>query len=148
MGAVRVISLSVMRMCVPHSPTFAFLVTFTAAISHSVAGLGSSDPFYVKLVLSGYGIASERSTFTLEVLPEWAPLGAARFRELVDAKFYDDQRFFRVLDGDYNIWIAQFGLHGDPKVSAEWNDKNIPDDPTLPTNSNKRGTLAFAMAGP
>ena len=31
-----------------------------------------------------------------EVYEKWAPIGAARFRELVEAQFYDDTRFFRV----------------------------------------------------
>merc|ERR1719453_424300 len=83
----------------------------------------------------------------VQVNPSWAPIGAARFRELVDAKFYDDNRLFRVLDGMYDIWIAQFGIHGDPKVHAKWKDNKIPDDPAV-GHSNKRGTLAFAMAGP
>ena len=56
----------------------------------------------------------------------WAPLGAARFKELVEARFYDDQRFFRVLDGLYDIWIAQFGIHGDPKVSLEYIEAELP----------------------
>ena len=30
--------------------------------------------------------------FTVLVHEDWAPIGAARFRELVDAKFYDDTR--------------------------------------------------------
>lgn len=33
----------------------------------------------------------------LEIHHDWAPLGAARFCELVEAKYYDDVRFFRVL---------------------------------------------------
>jgi hypothetical protein len=36
-------------------------------------------------------------TVALTVHHDWAPLGAARFCELVDAKYYDDVRFFRVL---------------------------------------------------
>ena len=36
-------------------------------------------------------------TVTIAVHHDWAPLGAARFCELVNAKFYDDVRFFRVL---------------------------------------------------
>lgn len=113
----------------------------------SVAGSVDSSPFFVEVQLSGHGVAAEASSFTLECLPQWAPLGAARFRELVEDKFYDDQRFFRVLDGDYNIFIAQFGLHGDPAVSAQWERRRIPDDPRG-VASNGRGTLAFAMSGP
>ena len=30
----------------------------------------------------------------------------------------DDNRFFRVLDGMYDIWIAQFGISGDPAVGS------------------------------
>ena len=86
------------------------------------------------------------AAFTLEVKPSLAPLGAARFRELVEDKYYDDQRFFRVLDGDYGIWIAQFGMHGNPRVNAQWERKTIPDDQVKA--SNTRGTLSFAMAGP
>jgi hypothetical protein len=34
---------------------------------------------------------------TMKMHHDWAPLGAARFCELVEKKFYDDVRFFRVL---------------------------------------------------
>jgi hypothetical protein len=150
----------------------------------------------------------------VKVHPSWAPIGAARFKELVQTNFYDDQRFFRVLDGmyvllhivlnqqqcfsscacglprppapnpgtqqgfahasrrdwllvsigvalarmmnfcvphcvdrtiRYDIWIAQFGMHGDPSVHAEWQSKKIQDDPV--TQSNTRGTICFAMSG-
>lgn len=105
----------------------------------------ATEPFYVQMQLSGDGVP-DGSSFTLKVRPDWAPLGAARFRELVEAKFYDDTRFFRVLDGMYDIWIAQFGISGDPDVQAKWTSKKIMDDPVKA--SNKRGTLAFAMSGP
>ena len=117
-----------------------------AVLSHgTVASAAPSEPFFVRMELTGHEVPPG-AAFTLEVKPELAPLGAARFRELVEAKFYDDQRFFRVLDGDYGIWIAQFGMHGDPQVNARWDRKTIPDDPVKA--SNTRGTLSFAMAGP
>ena len=96
-------------------------------------------------MMTGHGVA-DGAAFTLKVVPSWAPIGAARFRELVDAQFYDDQRFFRVLDGMYDIWIAQFGIHGDPATHEKWRNKPIKDDPVA--HSNKAGTISFAMAGP
>jgi cyclophilin family peptidyl-prolyl cis-trans isomerase len=81
-------------------------------------------------------------TFVIEVNRDWAPIGADRFYNLVRSGFYDDQRIFRVV-ADF---IAQFGLSGDPEVSAKWIGVTIPDDPVIA--SNGRGTVAFAMTGP
>ena len=76
----------------------------------------------------------------IEVIPEWAPLGAARFRDLVEDGFFDGCRFFRVVPN----FVVQFGINGDPAVHSKW-DKKISDDPV--TQSNKRGTLTFATSG-
>jgi peptidyl-prolyl cis-trans isomerase A (cyclophilin A) len=81
-------------------------------------------------------------SFTLQIHPDWAPLGAARFRELANSTFFNDVRFFRVLDG----FMAQFGISGDPKVAAYWKSKNLADDPVK--QSNTRGRISFATAGP
>lgn len=80
--------------------------------------------------------------FVIEVHRDWAPRGADRFYELVKSGYFDGQRFFRVLSG----FMAQFGIHGDPKVSAEWRDRRIADDPVH--QSNTRGMVSFATAGP
>jgi peptidyl-prolyl cis-trans isomerase A (cyclophilin A) len=72
----------------------------------------------------------------------WAPRGADRFYELVRSGYYDNARFFRVISG----FMVQFGLHGDPTVSAEWRERRIPDDPVRRTNV--RGMVTFATAGP
>ena len=42
--------------------------------------------------------------------------------------------------------MCQFGIHGDPKVSAAWRKAQIPDDPVK--GSNTRGFITYAMAGP
>lgn len=80
--------------------------------------------------------------FVVEVSREWSPLGAARFRELIDASYFTDARFFRVVPG----FVAQFGMHADPAVNSSWANKVIRDDPVV--NSNRRGTLTFATRGP
>lgn len=77
-------------------------------------------------------------TFVVEVNPNWAPIGAARFRELVDAGFYDGNRFFRIVPG----FVVQFGINGDPSVNSTWSNSRIDDDPVVETNS--RGYLSFA----
>jgi peptidyl-prolyl cis-trans isomerase A (cyclophilin A) len=81
-------------------------------------------------------------TFVIEVQRAWAPRGADRFYELVKSGYYDGQRFFRVLPG----FMAQFGIHGDPKVAAQWHERNLLDDPVR--QSNTRGMVSYATAGP
>ena len=66
---------------------------------------------------------------------------AARFRELVEAGFYDDTRFFRVIPS----FMVQFGLSGDPVKNGEWRAKTIQDEPVK--QSNKPGYLSFAKTG-
>ncbi len=85
---------------------------------------------------------TSKGDFTVEVTRAWAPLGADRFYNLVKDGFYDDARFFRVIQG----FMAQFGIHGDPQVSARWRAARIQDDPVK--QSNTRGMVTFAMGGP
>jgi cyclophilin family peptidyl-prolyl cis-trans isomerase len=85
---------------------------------------------------------TSQGAFVVEVHREQSPHGADRFHELVAAGYFDGSRFFRVVPG----FIAQFGVAGDPKVTAAWKDRTIPDDPVR--QSNTRGTIAYAMTGP
>jgi peptidyl-prolyl cis-trans isomerase A (cyclophilin A) len=78
----------------------------------------------------------------IDVRRDWAPQGADRFYNLVKNGFYDDARFFRVIDG----FMAQFGIHGNPTVQSAWRNANIKDDPVK--QSNRRGYVTFATAGP
>jgi peptidyl-prolyl cis-trans isomerase A (cyclophilin A) len=80
--------------------------------------------------------------FTVEVERAWAPLGADRFYNLARTGYYNDVYFFRVIDG----FMAQFGIHGDPRVNEAWTDERISDDPVR--ESNRRGMMTFATAGP
>lgn len=83
-----------------------------------------------------------KGVFTVEVTRASAPQGADRFYNLVRSGFFSDVAFFRVIPG----FMCQFGIHGDPKVSAAWRNANIPDD--VVKGSNTRGALTFATAGP
>lgn len=83
-----------------------------------------------------------RGDFVVQVVRSWAPRGADRFYNLVKVGFFEDVAFFRVLDG----FVAQFGIHGNPRVGQAWRDSVIPDDPR--GQSNERGTVTFATAGP
>jgi peptidyl-prolyl cis-trans isomerase A (cyclophilin A) len=78
----------------------------------------------------------------VEVTRAWAPRGADRFHELVRMRYFDQGRFFRVVQG----FIAQFGVHRDFNVHETWRTLFLADDP--PRQKNLRGTLAFAQSGP
>jgi homoserine O-acetyltransferase len=85
---------------------------------------------------------STEGAFTVRVERAWAPHGADRFYQLVRNGFYDGVHVNRVVAG----YIAQFGLSGQPAVTAAWKGATIPDDPAR--YSNTRGRIAFAMTGP
>ncbi len=86
--------------------------------------------------------------FTVDVTRSWAPNGADRFYSLVKNGYYDGNRFFRVVPG----FVVQWGLHGSKDVNLAWMDPknekaaNIKDDPVK--ESNTRGRITFANAGP
>ncbi|HKC38896.1 MAG TPA: peptidylprolyl isomerase [Gemmatimonadales bacterium] len=80
--------------------------------------------------------------FVISVHRRWAPKGADRFYNLTRSGYYDGVRFFRVISG----FMVQFGIHGDPAVSAAWHEQRIPDDRVASTNL--RGRVTFATAGP
>lgn len=92
-----------------------------------------SDTFKVKF-------QTTKGDFAIEVNSVWAPLGAARFKELVEQGFYNNAKFFRVLPG----FVVQFGLPADPASTPDV--PNIQDDPV--TQSNVKGSITFATAGP
>ena len=81
---------------------------------------------------------TSRGNFTIEVKRSLAPIGVDRFYELVQNGYFTDVRFFRVVPG----FIAQFGMHGDPKTNATWMSSTLMDDPVA--ESNKRGTIVYA----
>jgi peptidyl-prolyl cis-trans isomerase A (cyclophilin A) len=80
--------------------------------------------------------------FVVQVTRAWAPLGADRFYNLVKSGYFNGVPFFRVVPG----FMAQFGIHPDPKVNAAWTNQIFRDDPV--TQSNKRAYMTFATAGP
>jgi peptidyl-prolyl cis-trans isomerase A (cyclophilin A) len=83
---------------------------------------------------------TSRGPFVVEIVRAEAPHGADRLYSLVQAKYFDGARFYRVVPG----FMVQWGSAADPKVSAAW-DVRIPDDPVKVTNA--RGTIAFAALG-
>lgn len=110
-----------------------------ALLVFCVAVLANDDVTYVRfdlLKLKG----GRSGTFIVKVDSSLAPLGAARFLELVRAGFYDEARFFRTVQG----FVVQFGLAADPQATRRWS-LAIKDDPVK--TKNVRGTLTFATGG-
>jgi len=83
-----------------------------------------------------------KGKFTIEVTRSLSPNGADRFYNLVRSGYFKDIVFFRVIPG----FMCQFGIHGDPAVSAKWREANLGDDAVK--GSNTRGAITFATAGP
>ncbi|MGQ0734105.1 MAG: peptidylprolyl isomerase [Acidobacteriota bacterium] len=79
--------------------------------------------------------------FVITVRRDWAPHGADRFYNLVKNGFFNEARFFRAIPN----FMVQFGIHGDPAISAAWRNARLPVDKV--TQSNRRGFITYAMGG-
>lgn len=112
----------------------------TAAVHRSLmnpASLNQKAPDSYKVKFT-----TTQGDFVVEVTRAWAPLGADRFYNLVKNGFFTDASFFRVISG----FMVQFGISAKPPIAAVWSKAPLPDDPV--TQSNKRGYVTFATAGP
>jgi cyclophilin family peptidyl-prolyl cis-trans isomerase len=85
---------------------------------------------------------TSKGAFVITVHRDWAPRAADRFFNLVKNGFYDDVRFFRVIDG----FMAQIGMNGNPEIQSAWDRSKLQDDPVK--ESNKKAFVSFASAGP
>jgi peptidyl-prolyl cis-trans isomerase A (cyclophilin A) len=117
---------------------------FLAALAAPAFAQGPSPASLNEQAPANYKARFETSkgALTVEVQREWAPNGADRFYNLVKSGYFDGVRFFRVVSG----FMVQFGIHGDPKVSAQWRGATIKDDPVR--QSNRRGYITYATSGP
>jgi cyclophilin family peptidyl-prolyl cis-trans isomerase len=107
----------------------------------------NQEPFLVsfQVQLAADGQEGNTGEIVVQVMPEWAPLAADRFQQLVEANFFDKSRVYRVLPG----YIAQFGIAGDPELNKIWmfdKSKALPDEKRRAVG-NKKGTLSFASSG-
>ena len=87
-------------------------------------------------------LTTSEGEVVLELHRDWSPLGVDRFYNLVRGGFFEGVRFFRVMDG----FVAQFGIHGDPRIQARWRTATIRDEPVV--EGNTRGRLTYAKGGP
>ena len=79
----------------------------------------------------------------IELFPEVAPLGVARFRAMVGAGFYREVGFTRNIEG----FLTQFGVQAGGAENDAFGDA-IKDDPPCKEGAIKRGVLSFAGRGP
>lgn len=131
LSALQLIPVACKEKAPPAPPQEAAAVTPPAPPAEAAA----PDSFRVKF-------ATTKGDFIVQVNRAWAPKGADRFYRLVNEGYFKDVRFFRVLPG----FMAQFGLSGNPALNAKFDTMRIADDPVK--QSNKRGMLTFATAGP
>lgn len=75
----------------------------------------------------------------IKVTRDWSPRGADRFYHLVKIGYYDDVAFYRV-----TLDVAQFGIHGDPKVTAAWRQAYLMDE--MVKQPNRKGMVTFARS--
>ena len=83
-------------------------------------------------------LETSKGDILIQVHPKWAPIGAARFKLLVEEGYYDGNRFYRVMPN----FIIQWGLNGDPAITRNFSLRRLQDEPVLTTNA--KGTITYA----
>jgi cyclophilin family peptidyl-prolyl cis-trans isomerase len=93
------------------------------------------DPSVVMVRLS-----TTKGEIMLKIVPNWAPLGAQRFLQLVDDGYYSEIAIYRAVPK----FLVQFGIVKDKSRTGKY--KKIQDDPLcgIPIQD---GTVIFAAAG-
>jgi peptidyl-prolyl cis-trans isomerase A (cyclophilin A) len=127
------------------APSPAARGTAASTASAAAAKARLKNPAALKAVAPAEYRASFDTTagpFVILIHRSWAPRAADRFYNLVKNGFFDGCRFFRVMPK----FMVQFGINGDPAIQHPWTEANIQDEPVK--QSNKRGTITFATAGP
>lgn len=144
--ALFIVALGAVTACVPRGQANARVAAVRDTLSMTRAAFLKRDSVFMPLNFStpdSFLVSFETTRGSFEVMThrEWAPVGAGRFYELVYRRFYDSVFFHRVVKG----FVAQFGMNGDPSVSAAWNGRRIADEPN--TQSNTRGRVSYARGG-
>eukprot|EP01037_Dinobryon_pediforme_P008856 gene8856-8947_t len=126
-------------LCDPRAAGKQCLAIFVHATRRDKADLERIDPapeHFTSVVETSAG------AFSIEVHRDWAPYAADRFHQLARCRYFDESRFFRVVEGRW----AQFGIAGDPALAQTWRSRAMLDDRLV--RSNVAGTIAFANTGP
>ena len=97
---------------------------------------GQEQPFVVEFEVE---VQSGTFSFFVDVVPNWAPVAARRFRDLVKERFYDNTRIHSVIPG----FMVQFGISPNPKSNRRWSTRGMHDEINVRV-SNTRGRITFA----
>ena len=90
-------------------------ILITAVLVLLLAACGKSDKGVVPDVFR-VKFTTTQGDFIVEATKAWAPRGVDRFHELVNMRYFDQNRYFRVVPG----FVAQFGVHKDYDIHGRW----------------------------
>ncbi len=123
-------------------PTLLLLAAVGALAGCTTLGLsrGSSTP---RPAPDSFTVAMETSKgpVTMIIRRHWAPIGVDRLHHLIEQRYYDQARFFRIEPG----FVVQWGLAADSAKTAMFKAQPLQDDPVVA--SNTRGMISFARSG-
>jgi cyclophilin family peptidyl-prolyl cis-trans isomerase len=93
---------------------------------------------------------STKGSFTIEMHPEWAPIGSTRFIDLIRDGAFDGTVIYRVVKQGNETEAVQFGVIQDEALRQKWESApNLVDDPQIFSDPNfSRGMISFAGFGP
>ena len=120
--------------------------TATSKVSpvRAPASMGPADAKASAPAVFTVAFETSKGLFSARCHKAWAPKAADRLFNLVELGYFDDTIFFRVITKP-SPFVVQWGIHGSPIVNEAWEDAKLEPDPV--TQTNRRGTLTFAMGG-